>query len=261
MKKILDKVIRIAKDAAKLYFNNEFKIYEKSNVSNIVTTNDINIQNYLIDKLSKVINNSGFFCEEEDIKDFSKEYIWIIDPIDGTTNYARGINESCISIGLYHNNEIVLGVIYIPSSDDLYYALKNYGAYHNNEKIKVSDKDFSSSLICIALSQYNKNYSSSCLDIISDVFYKCNDFRRFGSAAIELSMLAEGKIDLFFELRLYPWDYAAASLIVKEAHGIIKSFKSDITFNKPNLIIAANSEKNFNVLNDIILKHLKELPY
>ena len=261
-KLILNKTIEIVKDASNIFLNNKFNIYEKSGNTNLVTTSDLAVQNHLIEHLSSVIEGSHFLCEEEDVHDKDSEYVWIIDPIDGTTNFSRGIYECAISIGLKHNSEIVMGVVYAPYTNDLYYSIKGEGAYHNNEPIHVSNRMFTDSLFCNALSQYNKEDAEYSFNVLHELFFEANDFRRFGSAAVELSMIASGKLDLLFELKLFPWDYAAASLILTEAGGYISTInKHPLDLSKPTMVIAANSKENFDKLHSIVSKHIKKLPY
>ncbi len=261
-KTILNETIKVAKGAASIFLNNKFNVYEKDGITNLVTTSDIAVQNYLVENLKNVIKESAFFCEENDVHDKDKEYVWIIDPIDGTTNFSRGIYECSISIGLKHKSEIVMGVVYVPYLDDLYYAIKGEGAFHNSNPIHVSNKSFKESLFFNALSQYNKEYSSYSFDILHELFEKANDVRRFGSAAVELSMIASGKLDLFFEIKLSPWDYAAGSLIITEAGGYISTYdKNPVDLDKPSMIIASNAKENFDELHRIVLKHIKKMPY
>ncbi len=112
------------------------------------------------------------------------------------------------------------------------------------------------------MSLYRKEYAEICRDIIFDVYNKCNDFRRFGSCALELCYLAAGKCDLYFEIRVFPWDYAASYLILKEAGGVLKGLNGEnLSYDKPTVLVGANNLENYEKLNDIIKKYLKELPY
>ena len=252
-----NQVINIVKEASKLIKNMDFAVTEKDGNSNIVTTSDLLVQKFLCDNLIKLIPNSSFYCEENNIRDFSKEYVWIIDPIDGTTNYSRGIAECAISVGLLHNNNSVLGVVYNIFQDEVFSATVNLGARLNNKLIKVSERKFNESILCTAMSLYKKSLAEPCNKIIYDIYMKCNDYRRFGSCALELCYLACGRCDLYFEIRVFPWDYAGAYLILKEAGGVLKGFdKQELLFDKTTTLVGANNKSNFNKINAVINKYL-----
>ena len=259
---LLEKVVNIVKDAAKLMGGKDFEIKEKSSIENIVTSADIAVQNYLKEKLKKLTPACGFLCEEEKTHELGFEYVWIIDPIDGTNNFSRGISDCAVSVALSFKKEIVLGVVYSVAKNELFSAVKEKGATFNGKKISVSSRPFRNGLLCSAMSLYEKSLAPVCFDIISDVYSKSNDLRRFGSCALELCYLAAGKCDLYFEIRIYPWDYAAAYLILTEAGGILTGLNAKpLTFDKITVLIGANNKENHKILVDIINKHLPETPY
>ena len=138
--------------------------------------------------------------------------------------------------------------MYNPYVNRMFYSEKGRGAYMNGEKIHVSDRPLENSIISIAMSVYKKEYAPMCFMIAEKMQMRCEDIRRIGSAAIELCNLAAGKIELFFEARLYPWDYAAASLFVCEAGGYIASLGADLVYDKVIPVIAANSKENLELL-------------
>ena len=254
-----NKVIEIISEAISLIKDAVFSITEKAECTNIVTSSDLMSQDFLISKLKELIPNCGFYCEENDLKDLSKEYVWIIDPIDGTTNYSRGINDCAISVGLIHNGISVLGVVSNIYINEVFSATINLGARLNGKPINVSNRPFSNGLLCTAMSVYKKEYAQVCSDIIFEAYLKCNDFRRFGSAALELCYLACGRCDLYFEIRVFPWDYAGAYLILKEAGGLLKGYdKKELKFDIATPLIGANSIENLNILNDIVVKHINK---
>lgn len=252
-------IINIVKEAAALIKNVSFDVTKKDGNSNIVTSSDLLVQQYLCDKLGKLIPGSGFYCEENDIKDLSKEYVWIIDPIDGTTNYSRNIKECAISVGLLHNNKVYVGVVYNIYLDEIFSATYNLGARLNGKKIRVSNNSFDNSILCSAMSLYKKSLANPCKEIIYDTYMQCNDFRRFGTCALELCYLACGRCDLYFEIRVFPWDYAGAYLILSEAGGLLFGYNGEkLNYNKETMLIGANNKENYMKLNSIVLKHLKE---
>ena len=211
---LIKDIIKIVKNTDGIVKKHNFTIQKKSTNEDIVTSADIEVQNYLCSELKKLLPSSGFLCEEQHLIDNKNEFTWVIDPIDGTTNFSRNISECVISIALLSRNVPVIGVVYAPFKHYLFSAVAGHGAKLNGKRICVSDKTFKDSLFCTAMSLYRKEYAEICRDIIFDVYNKCNDFRRFGSCALELCYLAAGKCDLYFEIRVFPWDYAASYLIL-----------------------------------------------
>lgn len=258
----ISSIITIVQSASSLMIKEGFSVEEKGSVENIVTSSDIAVQHFLMKRLSEILPDSGFLCEEEDFHDTAHQYIWIIDPIDGTTNYARG-NENCgISVALVKNGVILAGVVYSPWRGQLWYAEKERGAFCNGNIISVSERQLEQSLMYTAMSTYRKEYAPICSEIIMDVYRDCNDVRRLGSAAVELCQIATGQAELFFEMRLMPWDYAAATLIIQEAGGYISDFWGNYpSLEKPSLVMASNTFSNLNRLQDAVHRHLHDLPY
>lgn len=257
-----EQLINIVKEASKLMLCSDFEISEKDGAANIVTSADIAVQRFLRTELNKLFPEAGFLCEEEDFNDTESEYYWVIDPIDGTTNFSRGIGECAISVALVHKKKAVLGVVYNPYLDDMFSAEAGRGAELNGKPISVSERPFEGGLFCTAASLYRKEFAKICFDIISDVHHQCNDFRRIGTCALELCYLAAGKCELYFEIRVFPWDYAAGLLILREAGGVIYGFdREEPLFDKPTVLVGANNRENFERLNSIVLKYLDKVPY
>jgi myo-inositol-1(or 4)-monophosphatase len=255
------RVIDVVREAVELVKNTNFSVSEKGDVTDIVTTNDILSQNFLIDRLGKLIPGSGFHSEEG-VCDKNKEYVWIIDPIDGTANYSRGISDCAISVALARGGRVVLGVVCSIGSGDVYSATLGGGARLNGSEIFTSKKDFASSMLCTAMSLYRKEYAKLCSDIIFDIYMQSNDLRRFGSCALELCYIAAGRCELYFEMRVFPWDYAAGYLILKEAGGVIGGLGGEeLDFSRPSVVIAANNVENYETITNIVSKHLKKTPY
>jgi len=255
---MVEKVIKIVKEASNIMLKEDFTSQVKGTVSNIVTSNDIKVQKFLHEKLAKLLPNSGFLGEE-DLNTVQGEYYWIIDPIDGTTNYSRNMNLSGISVALAKNKEVVLGVVYNPFTKEVFHAVKNKGAFLNGKKISVSNASFEKSLFCTAASVYKKEFGQICFDIIQDVYYQSNDIRRLGSCALELCYLAAGKCDLYFEIRVFPWDYAAAGLILQEAGGVLCTHPhKKLLYDQPVTLVGANTQENYEKLEKIVARHIEE---
>ncbi len=243
----------IVKEAAGLMITDGFDILQKEGFANIVTSSDVAVQEFLCDRLGKLLPGSGFLCEEEDMHDTSHEQTWIIDPIDGTANYSRGIAQCAVSVALKQGADIVLGVVYLPRTGELFTAERGRGAWLNGRRISVSDRPFANSVMCTALPVYHKEHTELCSAIIRDTFMQCNDIRRFGAAAPELCYLAMGRCELYFEYTLSPWDFAAASLIVAEAGGTLTDLEGQpLTCTRPSGVVAANNGDNLRQLLDII---------
>jgi len=260
---MFNEIIDIVKEAAGIMAATDFSISSKDGVENIVTSSDLAVQNFLIDKFSKLLPGSRFLCEEGDLgrTESFAEWEWIIDPIDGTANYARGIADCGISVALCHNGTLEYGVFYSPGRAQLFSAKRGYGAFCNGRPIHVSARGMKEGILCTAASTYAKQYAGTCFSIIADIYAKSNDLRRFGSAALELCLLAKGEIELYFEYRLQPWDYAAATLILHEAGGYICGFDGGLpSLQEPSMVAAANCKGNLDEVLGIIHSHMSSWP-
>lgn len=252
----IEKLIDIVRNASKLMLTDTFEIAQKGGYSNIVTTSDVAVQDYLCQQLADALPGSGFLCEEADQWDTNHEYTWVIDPIDGTANYSRGIDHCCVCVGLKQHDRMQRAVVYLPRTDELFHAERGKGAYLNGRRIHVSDRPFENSLLCTALPVYHKEYAEVCSDIIKDTFLQINDLRRFGSAATELCYLAMGRCELYFEYLLSPWDFAAASLILEEAGGVLSDLSAlPLNYIHGSGVLAANTPENLNRLQTIVAHH------
>ncbi len=227
---MLNRIIDIVKAAAEIYKSagSDLGISMKSSGVDLVTRYDKAIQEFLIEKLSAAVPGAHFVGEEgEGNKELTDGYCFIIDPIDGTTNFVKGFQHSAISVGLAKDREIVLGVVMDPDLDNIYYAEKGKGAFLNGEPISVSDCDMAHSLVLFGTCPYEHELAHRTFELTEKVFYDCLEVRRAGSAALDICYVAAGKADLFFELILRPWDWAGATLILKEAGGICTTCDGD----------------------------------
>ena len=255
LKKVIDAVVNCREIMLAPY-----SVTEKDSVSNIVTSADKAVEERLKTELLKILPDASFLGEEGSRTD-DRTYRFVVDPIDGTANFVRSLNCSAISVGLLKDGVGVLGVVYNPFTDELYYAEKDGGAFLNNKPIKVSNRDFSHSLYYTALCIYKKELAENCINILREVYHQCDDFRREGGAALELCRLASGKAELYFEIRLFPWDCCAAEIILSEAGGVFKHLYSDnLDIADPCPVIAANNLKNLEILEKIVKKEIPKLP-
>lgn len=217
------------------------KIHQKEGKGNFVTDYDSKVQAALKEKLLSLLPDAVFYGEEDDAdkSDISKGYAFIVDPIDGTANFTRGLDHSCISVALTKDGYPIMGVIYNPYKQETYYAKRGEGAYLNGDPIHVSDKTLEEGLVFFGTAPYNEELAPRTIEMIHRYFLRTQDIRRSGSAALDLCTVASGKAELYFELILSPWDYAAGSLIVEEAGGIVSAPDgSPLTFDKKQAVVA-----------------------
>lgn len=260
--KLLQSIIDIVHDASKIMMNRDFVVRDKGDVSNLVTSSDIAVQKELERKLTALLPGSVFLGEEGIVPDTDAEYVWVVDPIDGTANFARDMGLSVISVALLKYHEQFIGVIYQPYKDETYYAVRGGGAFMNGKPIHVSDRDFRSSLLFSATCLYDKSLAHPCFEIIERVYAEADDLRRLGAAALELCQVAVGRGELYFEIRLSCWDYAAGTLIIREAGGFVEiMFEDGVNYRKPAGVFAANTYENFERLKKIIYDVIKEPLY
>lgn len=170
--------------------------------------------------------------------------IYIVDPIDGTTNFMKGYQMSAISAALAKDGEVICGVVYNPYLDELFTAGKGQGAFLNGKPIHVSGAPLSEGLVLFGTSPYHESLAEQSFQTAYQYFKQALDVRRSGSAALDLCSIAAGRAELFFELILQPWDYAAGSLLIQEAGGVITDMEGgQITLDCPCSILATNGVK------------------
>ena len=241
---MLKKITEIVKEAGKIVLsahNQENTITAKEGKKNFVTKYDVAVQDYLFKELGKAFPAAQFIGEEGE-NDFSTDGLrFIIDPIDGTTNFMQDYRCSCISVALCNGNDVVAGVVYNPYTDELFSAEKGKGAYLNGDRISVSERPLSDGLALFGTSPYHPENTDETFSLLRKVFDFSRDIRRSGSAAYDICMIACGRCEVFFEKSLQPWDIAAGTLILKEAGGIALNYQGrDINFSTPNDVVFAN---------------------
>jgi myo-inositol-1(or 4)-monophosphatase len=202
------------------------EIVEEKSLNSLVTYVDKTAEQQLVEGLAKLIPGCGFITEEETIQKKGEEYNWIIDPLDGTTNFIHGIPCYCISIGLLRGDELVLGVINEPNLKEVFYAWEGSKAYLNGREIKVSQTDaLKNSLLATGFPYYDYNKMGEYMELLKDFMKSTRGVRRLGSAAIDLAYVACGRFDGFYEYGLNPWDVAAGAFIIQQAGGRVSDFK------------------------------------
>ncbi len=190
------------------------------------------------------------FLSEETLKqEADGDFRWIIDPLDGTTNYIHSYPMFSVSIALEYQNEIILGVVFDPLRDELFHAVKGEGSFLNNKRIFVSDITLSEkSLIATGFPFKIKEMIDLYLEAFRKIFELVSDIRRAGSAALDFSYIAAGRFEGFFELNLSPWDIAAGSLLIKEAGGIITDFGGGSEYLSTGNVVAGNNKMHAEIL-------------
>lgn len=217
---------------------------EHKGLNDLVSYVDREAENRLVAQLKDLIPDSAFFTEEnEDHKSITdKDFHWIIDPLDGTTNFLHGLPIYAISTALLYKDELVVGVIHEINRNECFYAWKDGGAYCNDQPIRVSPiTQLSESLLATGFPYRDFDKIPAYLEIIKTLMQHTHGLRRMGSAAVDLAYVAIGRFQGFFEYNLNAWDVAAGALLVKEAGGIVTSFDggNDFVFGKQ--IVAAGS--------------------
>ncbi len=203
-------------------------VIEFKNEKDLVTEVDKAVEDYLIDAIHRRFPSHGFLAEESGTAEGDGEHVWVIDPIDGTTSFVHNQPYFSISIGMRRNGEAVAGVVNAPRLGEIYYASKGGGAFRNGERIKVSTRNrladavLSTGFACIRAGLERNNLPLFCA-----LMPKLRGIRRYGSAAIDLSYVACGRLDGFWEINLQPYDIAAGELIVREAGGAVVDLEGE----------------------------------
>ena len=242
---LVDKIADAVRDCGKIMLEavrTSDMVDEKEGHANFVTTYDKKVQETLKEKLTEILPAAAFVGEEDDIHtSIQKGLAFIVDPIDGTTNFIKDYHVSAISVGLINDGRSYIGVVYNPYLDEMFTAERGKGAFLNGKPIHVSRNPLSEGIVLFGTAPYYEELSRKSFDLAYEYFRHALDIRRSGSAAIDLCSIAAGRAEVYFELRLSPWDYAAGSLIVEEAGGVVTMVDGgEITFERPCSVLAAN---------------------
>lgn len=261
---MLQTVIDIVKGAAAVMTAGDFTVSYKGNPDNLVTTKDVAVEAYIKSALSAAIPDLGFIGEEEDFAAdaLAHKYTAVVDPIDGTMNFTRQMNLSVVSVALLRDGAPYIGVVCNPYTNELFYAERGKGAFLNGKPIRVSSRPLREACYFTAWSLYKKEYAPPCFDIAREVYADTGDIRRLGVCALELCYLAAGRGELYFEIRVFPWDFAAAAVVLTEAGGYIGTLGGAPTrYDRPQPILGANSRENFAYICEKVAKYVPEVPY
>jgi len=247
IKKETEIIIKKAGEILLSYFGNSLSKKNKAGAG-FVTEADLASEQFLIKNLLQVLPETSIYAEESGVQDNHSDYCWVIDPLDGTTNFAHGIPYFCISVALTHNNIPLLGFVYNPLLDEMFFAHKDNGAFLNNSPITISNlKSLEDSFLAVCIpypsagtgrGEYYERFAKSIMDIMQKSF----SFRHCGAAALDLAYTAAGRFDAMFFEDMCWWDFAAGKLLIKEAGGISTDFQNNPIGPKSRTFIGANKQ-------------------
>lgn len=237
--------VRAARAAGNLISRNlgqgTFAVEEKAK-NDLVTDIDKECERTVASILLKAYRDHSILGEENQVQgNKDSEYKWIIDPIDGTTNFVKGIPHSSVSIALQHKGVTTVGVVYDPIANELFTAARGEGAYMNGHRIRVSSlQSLDSAIVCTAFPVRYRERMNDYLPLFAKLINNCADVRRTGCASLDLCYTACGRFDAYLEQGLKPWDFSAGELIVREAGGVATDFMGTPNFTRTGNIVVGN---------------------
>ncbi len=235
---VLHEAVRAAGAIVQRRFQGDFIVENKEGINNLVTEVDKQAEEAIINIIRGAFPEHTILSEEAGLLERHSDYVWFVDPIDGTVNFAHGIPLCCVSIGLAYKGELLTGAVYNPMMNELFFAERGKGATLNGKPIRVSAKsDFSRACLVTGFPYHTPEQGEHPLRAFERAILKGLPVRRLGSAALDLCWVACGRFDGFWEYNLSPWDIAAGYLIVAEAGGRITDFKAEpySVYNKQTL--------------------------
>lgn len=241
-----EEIIEAVHNTRSIIFNEEMShTVTVKGAADYVTKVDVAVQEYLRKELKRLTPGIILLAEEQENRNLEpdKSY-WILDPIDGTTNLIHDYRMSAVSLGLYERGQMIFGVVYNPFMEETFHAVAGAGAYLNGRPIRVSHREsFKDCVISLGSSPYQKEFAGMLFPLFQNIFMETADFRRSASAALDLCYVAAGRTDGFLEYTLKPWDYAAGSLILKEAGGTLTDWSgNDVPYLYGSSVLASTPE-------------------
>lgn len=247
LEKLTNEVIALTKEVAE-FIREEDKHFDPQHIehkglNNLVSYVDKTSEQKIVKRLAELLPEAGFITEEETINKTGEIYNWIVDPLDGTTNFIHGLPAYCISIALQQDNELVLGVVYEICRDECFYAWKDGGAYLNGKPISVSKNDtIGKSLIATGFPYYDFEKLERYIEVFRVFTQQCHGLRRIGSAAMDMAYTACGRFDAYFEYNINLYDIAAGVVLVREAGGEVVNFGGKDEFVSSREVLASNGK-------------------
>ena len=226
--------------------------HEKTSAADLVTEYDLAVEAFLKRELPPLCPGAIFYGEEEaENADPSRGWAFIVDPIDGTTNFVRGLRQSAISVALARDGQVEYAVVFDPYKNEMFSARRGGGAFLNGAPIRVSDKPLAEGIVGMGTAIYCREYREPTMRVTEQLFRRACDFRRLGAAALDLCDVACGRVELFFEYSLCPWDFAAGSLIITEAGGHISTLQGGPLALTERCSVWASNDVNKDILREL----------
>jgi myo-inositol-1(or 4)-monophosphatase len=228
------------REQRKTFSNDKIEI---KGLNDLVSYVDKTAEEQIVKALSELLPEAGFLTEEKTINKVGERYNWIVDPLDGTTNFIHGLPVYSVSIALQDYEELVLGVVYEVNQDECFYAWKDSPAYMNGNIIRVSDNaSIDKSLLATGFPYYDFDKQPAYIALFTDLMQHCHGLRRLGSAAVDLAYTACGRFDGYYEYNLNPWDVAGGIVILRQAGGHAVNFKGGMECLKSRELLATNGK-------------------
>ena len=242
---MLDQIITIVRRAGDIVLSARdiaAHTHEKTSAADLVTEYDVAVEEFLKKELLNLLPEAIFYGEESDHDaDPTRGWAFIVDPIDGTTNFVRDLHQSAISVALAKDGVVEYGVVLDPFKNEMFSAQRGKGAFLNGSPIHVSDRPLEQGIFGMGTAIYRREYLEPTMRLTTQLFQRACDFRRMGAAALDLCYVAAGRYDVFFEYSLCPWDYAAGSIIITEAGGYISTMEgSPLPLDRRDSVWASN---------------------
>ncbi len=219
---MLQQIVKVVREAGEIMLNRkDLTLYGKEGFGNFVTDYDLRVQDYLISHLAKHFPNAAFVSEEGDFAQLEQvpPERFVIDPIDGTSNFICGFLMSAISVAYFYADEPLYAVIYNPFTAEMFTAEKDKGAFLNEQRIAIKERDFAQGIMEFGSAPYNRENRQRAFKLAQELSYQLMDVHSCGSAALALANVAANRNILYFDFELSPWDFAAGYLLISEAGG------------------------------------------
>lgn len=255
---LCEKVCRICRETGRFIRHEQkrlsFQSIESKGLNDFVTYVDKASETLLVSELKALLPDSVFLTEEKTVTQEQGEWCWVIDPIDGTTNFIHGLPLFSISVALMHHSEVVMGIVHEVSHDECFYAWKGGKAFCNGEEIRVSQREaLKDSLLVTGFPYKDEGRIEAWMHLFIDLLKKSHGVRRLGSAAIDLAYVACGRFEAFYEYGLSPWDVAAGAFIVEMAGGKVSDYSGGRNFIFGKELLAGNGKMN-EALREVIVE-------
>ncbi len=247
LQNLANQVVEVSKEAGD-FIRQERRNFDPEKIeykglNDLVSYVDKTAERTIVSQLEKILPEAGFITEEKTRSNLAERYNWIIDPLDGTTNFIHGLPTFSVSIALKEYEELILGVVYEINLDECFYAWRDAPAYLNGKEIKVSSNPtIASSLIGTGFPYYDFGKQSAYIELFTELMKSCHGLRRLGSAAVDLVYTACGRFEAFYEYNLNPWDVAAGIVVVRQAGGQVVNFKGGQEVMNSRELLATNGK-------------------